>query len=160
MENKTKITDKDFSWLLGVEDETEYESTPQEGTEIPEIERPTNKQEIENVARACCLIRIAEFEPVALKSHHLHTLVVEVGKELLAGARERTPIQMCPYRLHQGLHAYVGEVVVYHHLQVFVHRKHRYGVQFGQYARYNVLATLPFKGVLVERFHILLPIFV
>ena len=49
MENKTKITDKDFSWLLGVEDETEYESTPQEGTEIPEIERPTNKQEIENV---------------------------------------------------------------------------------------------------------------
>ena len=48
MENKTKTTDKDFSWLLGVEDETEYESTPQEGTEIPEIERPTNKQDTEN----------------------------------------------------------------------------------------------------------------
>ena len=29
MENKTKTTDKDFSWLLGVENETEYESTPQ-----------------------------------------------------------------------------------------------------------------------------------
>ncbi len=44
MENKTKITDKDFSWLLGVENETEYASTPQEGTEVAEIERPTNKQ--------------------------------------------------------------------------------------------------------------------
>lgn len=44
MENKTKTTDKDFPWLLGVENETEYESTPQEGTEVAEIERPTNKQ--------------------------------------------------------------------------------------------------------------------
>ena len=44
MENKTKTTDKDFSWLLGVENEAEYESTPQEGTEVAEIERPTNKQ--------------------------------------------------------------------------------------------------------------------
>jgi hypothetical protein len=44
MENKTKTTDKDFSWLLGVENETEYESTPQEGTEVAEIEGPTNKQ--------------------------------------------------------------------------------------------------------------------
>ena len=44
MENKTKTTDKDFSWLLGVENETEYESTPQEGTEVAEIERQTNKQ--------------------------------------------------------------------------------------------------------------------
>ena len=25
MENKTKTTDKDFSWILGVENETEYE---------------------------------------------------------------------------------------------------------------------------------------
>jgi len=48
MENKTKTTDKDFSWLLGVEDETEYESTPQEGTAVPERERPTNKQYTEN----------------------------------------------------------------------------------------------------------------
>ena len=44
MENKTKITDKGFSWLLGVENETEYESTPQEGTVVAEIERPTIKQ--------------------------------------------------------------------------------------------------------------------
>lgn len=42
MENKTKTTDKDFSWLLGVENETEYEST--QGTEVAEIEGPTNKQ--------------------------------------------------------------------------------------------------------------------
>ena len=52
MENKTKTTDKDFSWLLGVEDETEYESTPQKGTEVPEIERPTNKQDTENTAHS------------------------------------------------------------------------------------------------------------
>ena len=31
MENKTKTIDKDFSWLLGVEDEIEDESTLQEG---------------------------------------------------------------------------------------------------------------------------------
>lgn len=48
MENKTKTTDKDFSWLLGVEDETEYESTSQEATAVPERERPTNKQDTEN----------------------------------------------------------------------------------------------------------------
>ena len=48
MENKTKTTDKDFSWLLGVEDETEYESTSQEATTVPERERPTNKQDTEN----------------------------------------------------------------------------------------------------------------
>lgn len=39
MENKTKTTDKDFSWFLGVEDKTEYESTPQKGNEVPEIEK-------------------------------------------------------------------------------------------------------------------------
>ena len=59
MENKTKTTDKDFSWLLGVEDETEYESTPQKGTEVPEIERPTNKQDTENTTHLS-LIHISE----------------------------------------------------------------------------------------------------
>ena len=44
MKKNTNTADKDFSWLLGVENETEYESTPQEGTEGAEIERPTNKQ--------------------------------------------------------------------------------------------------------------------
>ena len=48
MENKTKTTDKDFSWLLGVEDEAEDESTSQEATAVPERERPTNKQNTEN----------------------------------------------------------------------------------------------------------------
>ena len=52
MENKTKTTDKDFSWFLGVEDKTEYESTPQKGNEVPEIERPTNKQDTENTAHS------------------------------------------------------------------------------------------------------------
>ena len=48
MEKKTKITDKDFLRYLGVEDETENESTPQEETAVPETERPTNKQDTEN----------------------------------------------------------------------------------------------------------------
>ena len=48
MEKKTKITDKDLSWFLGVEDETENESTSQEATAVPERERRTNKQNTEN----------------------------------------------------------------------------------------------------------------
>ena len=52
MENKTKTTDKNFSWLLGEEDETEYESTPQKGTEVPETERPTNEQDTENTTHS------------------------------------------------------------------------------------------------------------
>ena len=42
------MSDKDLSWFLGVEDETENESTSQEATAVPERERPTNKQETEN----------------------------------------------------------------------------------------------------------------
>ena len=48
MEKKTKITDKDLSRYLGVEDEAEDESTSQEATAVPETERPTNKQDTEN----------------------------------------------------------------------------------------------------------------
>lgn len=49
MEKNTKITDKDFSWYLGVEDETEDKSTPQEETAVPETERPTIEQNTKNV---------------------------------------------------------------------------------------------------------------
>ena len=49
MEKNTKITDKDFSWYLGVEDETEDKSTLQEETAVPETERPTIEQNTENV---------------------------------------------------------------------------------------------------------------
>ena len=52
MEKKTMMSDKDLSWFLGVEDETEYESTPQKGTEVPEIEKPTNKQDTENTTHS------------------------------------------------------------------------------------------------------------
>ena len=45
---ETMMNDKDLSWFLGVEDETENESTSQEATAVPERERPTNKQETEN----------------------------------------------------------------------------------------------------------------
>ena len=45
---ETMMSDKDLSWFLGVEDETENESTSQEATAVPERERPTNKQETEN----------------------------------------------------------------------------------------------------------------
>ena len=48
MEKETMMSDKDLSWFLGVEDETENESTSQEATAVPERERPTNKQETEN----------------------------------------------------------------------------------------------------------------
>ena len=48
MEKKTMMSDKDLSWFLGVEDETENESTSQEATVVPERERPTNKQDTEN----------------------------------------------------------------------------------------------------------------
>ena len=48
MEKETMMSDKDLSWFLGVEDETENESTSQEATAVPERERRTNKQKTEN----------------------------------------------------------------------------------------------------------------
>ena len=48
MEKETMMSDKDLSWFLGVEDETENESTSQEATAVPERERLTNKQDTEN----------------------------------------------------------------------------------------------------------------
>ncbi|AEW21829.1 hypothetical protein BFO_0616 [Tannerella forsythia 92A2] len=42
------MSDKDLSWFLGVEDETENESTSQETTAVPERDRPTSKQDTEN----------------------------------------------------------------------------------------------------------------
>ena len=48
MEKKTKITDKDFLRYLGMEDETEDESTLQEETAVPETERLTIEQNTEN----------------------------------------------------------------------------------------------------------------
>ena len=48
MEMETMMSDKDLSWFLGVEDETENESTSQEAAAVPERERPTNKQDTEN----------------------------------------------------------------------------------------------------------------
>ena len=42
------MSDKDLSWFLGVEDETENESTSQEATAVPERESPTNKHDTEN----------------------------------------------------------------------------------------------------------------
>ena len=48
MEKETMMSDKDLSWFLGVEDETENESTSQEATAVPERDRPTNKQDTEN----------------------------------------------------------------------------------------------------------------
>ena len=45
---ETMMNDKDLSWFLGVEDETENESTSQEATAVPERERRTNKQNTEN----------------------------------------------------------------------------------------------------------------
>ena len=52
MEKKTMMSDKDLSWFLGVEDETEDESTSQEATAVPERERRTNKQDTENTAHS------------------------------------------------------------------------------------------------------------
>ena len=49
---ETMMSDKDLSWFLGVEDETENESTSQEATAVPERERPTYKQNIENTAHS------------------------------------------------------------------------------------------------------------
>ncbi|MFP3766411.1 DUF3408 domain-containing protein, partial [Prevotella intermedia] len=48
MEKETMMSDKDLSWFLGVEDETENESTSQEATAVPERERPTDEQDTEN----------------------------------------------------------------------------------------------------------------
>ena len=48
MEKETMMSDKDLSWFLGMEDETENESTSQEATAVPERERRTNKQNTEN----------------------------------------------------------------------------------------------------------------
>jgi len=48
MEKETMMSDKDLSWFLGVEDETENESTSQEATAVSERDRPTNKQDTEN----------------------------------------------------------------------------------------------------------------
>ena len=48
MEKETMMSDKDLSWFLGIEDETENESTSQEATAVPERERSTSKQDTEN----------------------------------------------------------------------------------------------------------------
>ena len=48
MEKETMMSDKDLSWFLGMEDETEDESTLQEETAVPETERPTIEQNTEN----------------------------------------------------------------------------------------------------------------
>ena len=45
---ETTMSDKDLSWFLGIEDETENESTSQEATAVSERDRPTNKQDTEN----------------------------------------------------------------------------------------------------------------
>ena len=45
---ETMMSDKDLSWFLGMEDETENESTSQEATAVPERERPTDEQDTEN----------------------------------------------------------------------------------------------------------------
>ena len=42
------MSDKDLSWFLGVEGETENESTSQEAAAVSERERRTNKQDTEN----------------------------------------------------------------------------------------------------------------
>lgn len=52
MEKKTKITDKDFLRYLGVEDETENESTSQEATAVPETERPAIELNTENTTHS------------------------------------------------------------------------------------------------------------
>ena len=52
MEKETMMSDKDLSWFLGMEDETENESTSQEATAVPERERRTNKQDTENTAHS------------------------------------------------------------------------------------------------------------
>ena len=44
MEKETMMSDKDLSWFLGVEDETENESTSQEVTAVPEREKPNTRQ--------------------------------------------------------------------------------------------------------------------
>ncbi len=48
MEKNTKITDKDFSWYLDVEDEADDESTSKEETAVPETGSPTDEQNTEN----------------------------------------------------------------------------------------------------------------
>ena len=55
MEKETMMSDKDLSWFLGVEDETENESTSQEATAVPERERPTDEQDNReyHTLRAC-----------------------------------------------------------------------------------------------------------
>ena len=45
---ETMMSDKDFLRYLGMEDETEDESTLQEETAVPETERPTIEQNTEN----------------------------------------------------------------------------------------------------------------
>ena len=52
MEKETMMSDKDISWFLGMEDETENESTSQEATAVLERERRTNKQDTENTAHS------------------------------------------------------------------------------------------------------------
>ena len=48
MEKETMMSDKDLSWFLGMEDETENESTSQEATAVSERDRQTDKQDTEN----------------------------------------------------------------------------------------------------------------
>lgn len=75
MEKETMMSDKDLSWFLGMEDETENESTSQEPTAVPKRESPTNKQDTENTAHS---------EPAQ------HTENVTVQRRISAKMRKET----------------------------------------------------------------------
>ena len=75
MEKETMMSDKDLSWFLGVEDETENESTSQEATAVPERGKPTSKQDTENTTHS---------EPV------LNTENATVQRRISAKMRKKT----------------------------------------------------------------------
>ena len=53
MEKETMMSDKDLSWFLGVEDETENESTSQEATAVPEEKDQQTRYREYHALRAC-----------------------------------------------------------------------------------------------------------
>ena len=95
---------------------------------------------------------IAELKTVLLEREHIKPALTEIAVELVAGTGERPLVEMPPYRRHSHDKLRIAEVIVDNQLQVFVHSKHRDGIQVRQHIIEHGILVMARKGVAIE-FH-------
>ena len=104
MENKTKTTDKDFSWLLGVEDEAVDKSTSKAETIVQEKERQSNVQKQKYDSLQSVSEVIAE-----ISEPSQHTEIAPVQKRISAKMRKETlEAYLVPTRLNNRKAVYLS----------------------------------------------------